>query len=139
MIKKDRPEIVPGDKALRHNLLLVVAVYILFLIWLEPLIDFLLSFDPLSDDPLSINVLNQRKVLLSKVAFAILRAVPIVVFFWVGYRTVLSASLPPAKMRFPFSVVRIKGRPAKMFGILLMLVCVLLLSWEMVLLTSGLF
>ena len=136
MRKKQPPEIIPGDKNLRQNLLLILAAYILLLIWLEPLIDFLLSFDPLSDDPLSINILNQRKILVSKVAFAIMRSIPIALFFWLGYRTVLSASLPPARMRFPFTVVRIKGRQAKMFGVLIMLVCLILFSREMVLLAG---
>ena len=138
MRKKQPPEIIPGDKTLRQNLLLILAAYILLLIWLEPLIDFLLSFDPLYDDPLSINTLNQRKILVSKVAFAIMRSVPIALFFWVGYRTVLSASLPPARMRFPFTVVRIKGKQAKMFGVLIMLVCLILFSREMVLLAKNL-
>ena len=138
MRKKQPPEIVPGDKGLRQNLLLLLAAYILLLIWLEPLIDFLLSFDPLSDDPLAMNALNQRKIMMSKVAFAIMRSVPIALFFWVGYRSVLSASLPPARMRFPFTVVRIKGKQAKMFGVLIMIVCLILFSHEMVLLAGSL-
>lgn len=137
MIKKDKPEIIPGDKTLRHNLLLILAAYILFLIWLEPLIDLLLSLDPLHDDPLSINTLNQRKIIISNTAFAITRSIPIALFFWIAYRTVLSASLPPARMKFPFTVVRIKGRQAKMFGVLMMIVCLILFSREMVLLTRS--
>ena len=136
--KKEKPEIIPGDKTLRQSLLLVVAAYILFLIWLEPLIDLLLSLDPASGDPLSINALNQRKVTVSNVAFAITRSAPMMIFFWIGYRAVLSASLPPPKMKFPFTVVRIKGKSAKMFGFLLMTICMVLIYIEMVQLSHKL-
>lgn len=138
MRRKEPPEIVPGDKRTRQNLLIVVAIYILLLVWLEPLIDFLLSFDTLAADPLSIAGLDRKKILYASVTFAAARSVPIGLFFWLGYRIVASASLPPARMKFPITVQKIKGRQARVFGIVLMGVCMFLIYWEMVQLSRKL-
>lgn len=131
-MKRDKPEIVPGDKHTRQNLLIIIAAYILCLVWLEPLIDFLLGFDPLASDPLAMTGLNQKKILYASVAYAAARSVPIALFFWLGFRIVASASLPPARMKFPFTMQRIRGRQARMFGLLLMGICLFLIYWEMV-------
>lgn len=137
-MRRDKPEIIPGDKRIRQNLVIIIAVYILLLVWLEPLIDFLLSFDPLSADPLAMASLNQKKMQYAAVAYAAVRSVPIGLFFWLGYRIVASASLPPARMKFPFTVQRIKGRQARLFGLLLMGVSLFLIYWEMVQLSRKL-
>lgn len=136
MQKPKKPEIVPGDKRLRQNLLIVIALYLLFLLWLEPMLDFMLSL--VNNDPLALGNLNSRKIAVASVAYAIARSVPIALFFWLGYRIVLSASLPPGKMKFPFTVPRIKGKQAKMFGFLLMGICVALIYFEMVQLSRKL-
>lgn len=132
MAKPEKPEIVPGDKPLRQNLLIILAVYILFLLWLEPLIDLLLSLDPQAADPFALADLNQKKRLYAAVAYAAARSAPIGLLFWVGYRIVASASIPPARMKFPFTLVRIKGRQARWYGLLLMGICMFLIYWEMV-------
>lgn len=130
-MKPEKPELVPADQRTRQNLLIIVAVYLLFLVWLEPLIDFLLSFDPLAADPFAMAGLNQKKIRYASVAFAAARSVPIGLFFWLGYRIVASASLPPARMKFPITVHKIKGKQARMFGLLLMGICMFLIYWEM--------
>lgn len=137
-MRPEKPELVPADKRIRQNLLIVVAAYLLFLVWLEPLLDFLLSFDPLASDPFAMAGLNRKKMLYTSVAFAAARSVPIGLFFWLGYRIVASASLPPARMKFPVTVHKIKGKQARMFGLLLMSVCMFLIYWEMVQLSRKL-
>lgn len=138
MVKPEKPELVPADQRTRQNLLIIVAAYLLFLVWLEPLIDFLLSFDPLAADPLAMAGLNRKKILYASAAFAAARSVPIGLFFWLGYRIVTSASIPPARMKFPLTVQKIKGRQARMFGLLLMSICMFLIYWEMMQLSRKL-
>jgi len=137
-MRQEKPELVPADKRTRQNLLIVVAAYLLFLVWLEPLLDFLLSFDPLASDPFAMAGLNRKKMLYTSVAFAAARSIPIGLFFWLGYRIVASACLPPARMKFPVTVHKIKGKQARMFGLLLMSVCMFLIYWEMVQLSRKL-
>lgn len=134
--KPEPPEIIEGDQHLRKNLLLICGAYILLLIWLEPMIDYLLT--TLHPNPMEMANLNREKLLLSSVAYAIVRMVPVGLIFWFGYRVVLTLKLPPARMRFPFTVPCIKGKQAKMFGILLMSVCVVLFYLEMVQLSRRL-
>lgn len=138
-MRREKPEIIPGDKQTRQNLLIILALYILVLVWLEPLIDFLLSLDPMSADPLAMADLNTKKILIASVAYAAMRALPIGLFFWLGYRIVASARIPPARMKFPMAVQKIKGRQARLFGLLLMSVCLFLIYWEMVQLSRKLF
>ena len=137
-MRPEKPELVPADKQARQNLLILLAAYLLLLVWLEPLIDFLLSFDPVAADPFSMGAMNEKKMLYAAVAFATARSVPIGLFFWLGYRILTSASIPPARMKFPISVHKIKGKQAKMFGLLLMGICMFLIYWEMVQLSRKL-
>lgn len=128
MRQKKRPEIVPGDKELRWQVLLALGLYILWLLWLQPLIDWLLL--QVVADPLNVTHLNQLKIRVAGLAFSMSRMLPTLLFLWIGYRVVTSASLPPAKMRFPFTVLRIKGRTAKMFGLLLITISLLVIANE---------
>ena len=125
---KKPPEIVAGDKDMRWRVLLALAVYVLWLLWLEPLIDLLLTVT--AGDPLDVASLNQTKIRVAGMAYSLSRLLPILLFLWVGYRIVTSASLPPARMKFPFTVVRIKGRNAKMFGLLCIGISLLVLANE---------
>jgi hypothetical protein len=127
MMKKP-PEIVPGDKHTRWRVAMAIAVYILWLLWLEPLIDFLLT--TASSDPLNLVALNQAKREVAGMAYSLTRMLPILLFLWIGYRIMTSASLPPARMKFPFSVPRIKGRSAIMFGLLCIFISLLVLAHE---------
>lgn len=125
---KKPPEIVPGDKETRWRVLMALAVYLLWLLWLEPLIDLLLTATVA--DPLNVANLNQAKVRIAGMAYSLSRMLPILLFLWIGYRVISSASLPPARMKFPFAVVRIKGRNAKMFGLLCIGISLLVLANE---------
>ena len=137
-MRREKPEWVPADRRTRQNLLILIALYILLLVWLEPLIDFALSFDPVSADPFAMGELNRRKLIYVATALAAVRSVPIGLFFWLGYRIIASASIPPARMKFPITVQRIKGRQARLYGLLLMSICLFLLYWEMVQLSRKL-
>ena len=138
MAKLDKPELIPADPHTRQNLLIIVAAYVLLLIWLEPMIDLLLSFDPRAADPFAMSALNQTKKRYASMAYATVRSVPIGLFFWLGYRILASASLPPARMKFPVTVHKIKGKQARVFGLLLMAACMFLIYWEMVQLSRKL-
>jgi len=127
-VMKKPPEIVPGDKDLRWHVLITVMTYILWLLWLEPLIDMLLGLAV--SDPLNVANLDQIKIKVAGMAYSLSRMLPILLFLWIGYRTITSASIPPTRMKFPFTVVRIKGRNAKMFGLLCVGISLLVLANE---------
>ncbi len=137
-MRRQKPELIPADRRTRQNLLIIAAAYVLFLVWLEPLIDFLLSLDPLAVDPFAMAGLNQKKIQYSSAAFAAARSVPIGLLFWLGYRILASASIPPARMKFPFQVHKIKGKQARLYGLLLMGISMFLIYWEMVQLSRKL-
>lgn len=125
---KKPPEIVAGDKDMRWRVLMALAVYILWLLWLEPMIDWLITTT--IADPLNVASLNQTKVRVAGMTYSLSRMLPILLFLWIGYRIVASASLPPTRMKFPFTVVRIKGRTARMFGLLCIGISLLVLANE---------
>lgn len=136
-MRPEKPEFIPGDSQVRQNWLIIVACYVLFLIWLEPLIDFLLSFDPVAANPFAMAGMNEKKLRYASVAYAAARSLPIGLLFWLGYRMVTSARIPPARMKLPFTVQKVKGRQARLFGLLLMGVSLFLLYWEMVQLSRN--
>lgn len=125
---KAPPEIVPGDKDTRWRVFVCLAVYILWLLWLESLIDLLIVLT--APDPLNMAQLNNSKIRITTIAYSLSRVLPALVFLWLGYRIVASASLPPTRMKFPFTVMRIKGRNAKMFGLLVVGVSLLVMANE---------
>lgn len=128
-------EIVPGDKQLRLNLYILIAIYILVAISLEPIIDFFLMLGQSSAEPQLLAVLNKKKLLIAHISYGALRILPMLFFAWLGYRILASARIPPARMKFPFSVPLIQGKNARMFGILLLTVALLLISQDLVYLT----
>ena len=124
-------EIIKGDKSLRLNLYIIVASYFLLIILIEPAIDFfLLSFFE-QKDPSSIEQLNKLKLIVSTLIYCIVGLIPAFFASWFGYRIVASSKLPPVLLsgqtRFPFTVVAIKGKPAKMFGVLIIIVSLVLI------------
>jgi hypothetical protein len=56
---------------------------------------------------------------------------PILFFLWYGWRIIASLRMPPAGMRSPFTVRVLRGKQARMFGMLLILVALLLLYREL--------
>jgi hypothetical protein len=124
-------ETIEGDKSLRLNLYIIVASYILLIIFIEPAIDFfLLSFFEQSNVA-AIEQINKVKLIVSTLIYTLMGLIPASYASWFGYRIVASSKIPPVllsgKTRFPFSVVVIKGKTAKMFGVLIIIVSLVLI------------
>ena len=124
-------EIIEGDKALRLNVYIIVASYLLLIILIEPVIDFLLPVFFEQKSYAIVEQLNQLKLITSTLIYTVLGILPAIFTAWFGYRIVASSKLPPVllsgKTRFPFTVVVIKGKPAKMFGVLIIIVSLVLI------------
>lgn len=119
-------EIIQGDKSLRLNFYIIVASYLLLIILIEPAIDFFLLLFFEQNSPAFIQQINKLKLMVSTLIYAIVGLIPAFFTSWFGYRIVASSKLPPVllsgKTRFLFTVAVIKGRPAKMFGVLIIIV-----------------
>jgi hypothetical protein len=129
---KKKHEMVPGDKNVRLDFYLVVAIYLLILVFLEPIIDFVLMLGVNNSDPRSIIAMNQNKVLVSNMAITVMQVIPMLFIAWFGYRILASARLPPARMKLPFTVPLIKGKNARMIGLLLITLALFLVSQDLV-------
>jgi len=132
-----KPEIILADKQLQKNCLILAAVYVLFLLWLEPLIDFLLMQLPLDRSHEAIVALNQKKAYVSAIAFGVMRSLPILLFLWLGWQIMGTMRLPPKNMKLPITVLLIEGPKARMIGMAMVAVALLLLFRELSLLTSA--
>ena len=124
-------EIIEGDKSLRLNVYIIIASYLLLIILIEPAIDFLLPVFFEQKSYAIVEQLNQLKIITSTLIYTVLGILPAVFTAWFGYRIVASSKLPPVllsgKTRFPFTVFVIKGRAAKMFGALIIIVSLVLI------------
>jgi len=124
-------EIIKGEKSLRLNLYLIVAFYLLLFIVIDPMMDFLLLslFD--QKNPAMLEQINDLKLISTSLIYSLLGIFPSVFMAWFGYRVVASSKLPPVllsgKTRFPFTVIVIKGRVAKMFGVLIIITALVLI------------
>ncbi len=136
-MKRSKPEIIPGDRQVAKSWLVAVALYLLFLVWLEPLIDFILMQMPLSPTAEGIAALNSQKSYMSNVVFGMARSLPIMLFLWLGWLIVRAQRLPPRGMRLPVAVLLVEGRKAVMIGMVVMAVAIMLLSRELVMLVSA--
>lgn len=130
-MQEQKPEFEHGDKTLRLNLALVVAGYFLVAVLLQPLIDFLLVPDPGTANPYQVMELADEKRKLTGYVYSLWRMLPILFFLWYGWRIIASLRVPPAGTRAPFTVRVLKGKHARMFGMLLILVALLLLYREL--------
>lgn len=128
---KELPEIIQGEKSLRLNVYIVAASFLLIIILLEPAIDFILLSLFEQKTPDAIEYINLLKLIVSTLIYTVLGLIPAFFASWFGYRVIASAKLPPVlpsgKTRFPFTVVVIKGKHAKMFGILIIVVSLILI------------
>jgi len=124
-------EIIQGDKSLRLTLYIIIASYLLLIISIEPAIDFILLSFFEQKDPFSIEHMNKLKLVLSALLYSLLTLMPAIFAIWFGYRVIASSKLPPVllsgKTRFPFTVVVIKGKLAKMFGVLTIVISLVLI------------
>jgi len=136
-MRKKPEEFVRGDPAVRKNWIVMVLLYVLFLLWLEPLIDFMLSAVPPDKTLGAIDTFNQKKVYVATIAFGVARCLPVLLFLWLGYHVYHSQKLPPKNIRLPFTVPLITGQAAKMAGMLMMSVALLLLLREIAMLVNA--
>lgn len=136
-MKQQKPEIIPGDKQIAKSWLIVVAFYLLLLVWLEPLIDFILMQMPLTPTVEGIAALNKQKLYMSGVAFGVARSLPIMLFLWLGWQIVRAQRLPPKGMRLPVTVLLLEGRKAAMIGMVMVAVALMLLLREFSMLVSA--
>jgi len=134
---KNDDEFIIGEKHVGKTWLIVFFLYILFLLWLEPLIDFLLTLNPPDKELGAITAFNEQKAYIATVAFGIARSLPILLFLWIAYRVLLTTQLPPKGMKLPFTVKIIKGQQAKMVGISMIALSMLLLFRELYLLINA--
>ena len=128
---KDDDEFLVGDSRLGKSWLIIFFLYILLLIWLEPIIDFMLTLNPPDKELGAIQAFNQHKLYIATIAFAIARSLPILLFLWIAYRSLLSAQIPPKGMKLPFTVKLIKGQQAKMAALSMLALSMLLLFREL--------
>ena len=124
-------EIIEGEKSLRLNLYIIIATFILLTISVEPLIDFILMSIYEQNSALRLEQINRIKLIVSIIIYSVIGLIPACYASWFGYRVIASSKLPPVllsgKTRFPFTVVVIRGRPARMFGILIIVVAMILI------------
>lgn len=134
---KNDDEYVTGDKQIGKTWLIVFFLYLLVLLWLEPLIDFLLTLNPPDKELGAFKAFNEQKAYIATVAFGIARSLPILLFLWIAYRVLLSAQLPPKGMKLPFTVKVTKGQEAKMAGMSMIALSLLLLFRELYMLVNA--
>jgi len=136
-MRNNKDDFVPADPGLRKNLLIIAAIYVLFLIWLEPWIDFLLMQAPLERSYEAIVALNQKKAYVATIAFGVARSLPIMFFIWFALMVVHAQRLPPKGMRMPISVRVLEGPKAKVIGMMAVAMGLLLLFRELSLMLSA--
>lgn len=134
---KRKNQVIPADKQVRKNWLILIALYLLILLWLEPVIDFFLMQLPLEPTHEAIQALNQKKAYVSTIAFGVMRSLPILTFVWFGLVIVQAQRLPPKGVRLPITVVLLEGPRARMIGMIMVAVGLLLLMREISLMVGA--
>lgn len=132
-MRREKPEFVEGHPGAAKSWLIVIALYLLLLLWLEPLIDFILMQMPLSPTEEALAQLNQKKVYMSTIVFGVARSLPVMLFVWLGWQIMRAQRLPPRGLRLPLTVRLIKGRKAAMTGMGMVALGLLLLLREITL------
>ena len=136
-MKPQKPEIIPADPPSRFRWLMIIALYLLIIIWFEPLLDktlYLLFFSP---TPEGVMALAEQKQLFAGWGYALLRSLPLLWFLWLGWQITHSRMLPPRYLRLPFPVVLIKGPKAQLVGMGIVALSLLSLLRELSLLLKG--
>lgn len=128
---KDKEEIVHADRSTGKSWLILFFCYVLVLIWLEPLIDTLLALNPPDKELGAIQAFNERKNYIATIAFGVARSLPILLFLWLAYRVMLTGRIPPKGLKIPFTVKVIKGEQAKMAGLSMIALSLILLFREL--------
>ena len=133
---RDKDEYVYGDPQVKKNWIILFLIYVLFLLWLEPIIDFLLSARGPDMELAAIQAFNQKKEYIATVAFGVARSLPILIFLWLGYQVMLQGRLPPRGIKLPITIKVTKGQNARMLGMLIIVTSLVLLFRELNLLLS---
>ncbi|HHJ80558.1 MAG TPA: hypothetical protein ENJ65_02880 [Candidatus Tenderia electrophaga] len=136
-MRNKKPEIILADKQLQKNCLILAALYILLLLWLEPLIDFFFMQLPLERSHEAIVALNQKKAYVSAIAFGVMRSLPILLFLWLGLQIMGTMRLPPKRLKLPITVLLIEGPKARMIGMVMVALGLLLLFRELAMLVAA--
>jgi len=136
-MKKEPDEYVKADKATGKSWLILFFLYLLLLIWLEPLIDTLLGLSPPDKELAAIQAFNAKKVYIATLAFGVARSLPILLFLWVAYRILLTSRIPPKNFKIPFTVKVIKGEQAKMAGVTMVALGLILLFRELYMMINA--
>lgn len=131
---RKRPEMVAGDKNVRLNFYLLLAVYILIIVLAESFIDFVLQARVDIRDPQSVILMNHNKIIMTHIVVTTIHILPLLMLAWLGYRVLMSARLPPARMKLPFTVPLVEGKNARLIGLVLMVTSLFLISQALVLL-----
>ncbi len=137
-MKPQKPEIIAGDPALRFPWILTAAVYLLLVIWFEPMLDDYLKLTVFEPTPEGVQALNETKHLFSAWGFTLLRSIPLLMFLWLGWQIFRSKRIPPPGIRLPFSVPVIKRKTGEMIGMGMIAVALLSLLREVGQLSSTL-
>lgn len=136
-MKKPKEEIIPADKSVQMTWMILIALYVLFLVWLEPLIDFMLMQMPLDRSHEALTALNQKKAYIASIAFGVARSLPILMFLWLGFQIVQTQRLPPRGLRLPITVRVMEGSKARMMGMVMVAVSFILLFRELSMMISA--
>lgn len=131
-------KIIPANKSLKITFQIIIAIYILLLLLLEPIINYFLLFNINDQNVALINDLNEKKSFLTHIAYGMLRLLPMLVLAWFGYRILSSAKLPPARMVLPFAVPEQKGRNAKVIGLFIISLALLFIAQNIAYVTKEL-
>jgi len=136
-MKKEPEEFVQGDRATGKSWLILFFLYVLVLLWLEPFIDLLMSLAPPNPELGAIQAFNEKKKYIATVAFGISRSLPILMFLWIAYRILMGARIPPKGLKIPFTVKVIKGDQAKMAGLSMIALSMILLFRELLIMINA--
>lgn len=132
-----KPEYIPSSRPVQQSWFICIGLYFVFLLWIEPVIDWLLTLNLMNPDQVQLDVLDQKKAYVAGIAFSIARSFPLLLFLWFGWQIYFSQSLPPKKIKMPFAVCRIESPKVRMYGMLIILVSLVLLFREIQILVTS--
>ena len=134
---KNREEVEEGNRSIAINWAIVFFVYLLLLIWLEPIIDLMLGLNPPDMEMSAFQVFNEKKAYVTTVVFGIARSLPILLFLWIAYQVVATTRLPPKGLKMPVTVRVITGDQARVIGYAMIVVALILLFREVHLIVNA--
>jgi hypothetical protein len=134
---RQKKEFIEPTKATQRSWAIGVALYLLMLLWLEPVMDSTLELLYPATSSQVVAQLNQTKAYVATIAFSIVRALPLLLFFLVGWLIVRGSLLPPTGVKLPFTVQKIAGAKARLIGMMMIAVALLSLLREILVMASA--